>query len=105
MQTLLVVKAEIAFDARPRFRDRGVVFQVYLLVFERPPQPLDKDVVHTAPATVHANGNLSGLQFANEFLTGKLRPLVTVEDLGLAPAKSALQRFDTEVEFQGQRQR
>ncbi len=36
VQTLIVVKAEVAVNARPRFHHRCVVFQVHLLIFERP---------------------------------------------------------------------
>ena len=72
VQALMVVKTDIAFDARPRFGHRCVIFQVHLLLFERPPQPLDKNVVHTSSAAIHADCDLSGLKFTGELLTGEL---------------------------------
>ena len=73
MEALVVVKAEVSFDARPGFRNRLVVSQVHLFLLERPPQPLNEDVVHTASPSVHTDGDVSGLQFPRELLTGELR--------------------------------
>ena len=98
MQALLVVEAEVAFDARPSFPHRCVIFQVHLLIFERPPQPLDENVVHTASTPIHTDRDFSGLQLAGEFLAGELRALIAVKDLRPSPPQSALQRLDAEVE-------
>ena len=104
VQPFLVVEPEVSLDSGPRFRQRLVVFQVHLLIFERPPQPLDENVVHASAASVHADGNLPGRQFAGELLTGELRTLVRIENLRSAPPQGALQRLDAEVEFQAHRQ-
>src|SRR5580658_3297088 len=104
MKTLLVVEPEVLRNAGARFIHRYIVFQIHLLVFERPPQPLDKNVVHTASPAVHADGDLPRRQLAGELLAGELRPLVAVKDVRPSPAQRGLERFDAEVDLHGQRQ-
>src|SRR5436190_18096136 len=53
-----------------------------LLVFEAAPQPLDEDVIHTAPLPVHADRDSVVLQSASEVVAGELAALVGIEDLG-----------------------
>src|ERR1700692_1360793 len=98
MKTLLVVEPEVLRNAGARFSYRCIVFQVHLLVFERSPQPLDKDVVHTAPPAVHADGDLPRRQLAGELLAGELRTLVAVKDVRPSPAQRRLRSFAAGVE-------
>ena len=56
MEPFLVVEAEICAKARnSQMADALVILEVNLLVLDRPPQPLDKDVVEDAAAAVHAD--------------------------------------------------
>ena len=74
-----------------------IIFQVNFLVFYRPPKPFNKDVVKYPPAAVHADTNVAVLQYAGELQTGKLAPLIGVEDLRLADAQSRFQGFHAKV--------
>ena len=65
---------------RPGVSRRGVLVQVDLLVFDRPPQPFDEDIVERATATVHADGDLRAFEAAGEVGACELRALVGVEN-------------------------
>ena len=64
-------------------RDRLVGMEVDLLVFDRSPETLDKDVVKDSATTVHADPDIVFLQPAGKLTAGKLAALIGVEDLGL----------------------
>ena len=53
-----------------------VGLQEDVLVFHSPPQPLSKDIVHTAAPTIHANLHLAYLQFPQVGFTRKVAALV-----------------------------
>ena len=78
-----VVKNEIVPQAFPRMIHVLVFLQVDLLVFDRSPQPLHKDVVVETALSVHADPHTGGLQTAREVFAGELGALITVENLGL----------------------
>ena len=59
-------------------------------VFQRPPEPLDEDVVYPATAPVHADPHLGMAQHAGEVDAGELAARIRVEDLWPAEAR---QRF------------
>ena len=81
MQSLMVVRLAGPPDALPGFRDCPVITQVDLLVFQRAPQPLDKDVVQSPPLPIHADRHTERLQLPSEALAGERRSLIAVEDL------------------------
>jgi hypothetical protein len=45
MRPFLVVEDEAALEARFKRWDGRVVFQVNILILDRPPEPFDKDMV------------------------------------------------------------
>src|SRR5690242_51606 len=70
-----------------------------------PPQALDKDVVVAAPASIHADLDPVIPQHRGEFAAGELRPLIGIEDGGLAePGERLAQRLDTKPRRQRVRQ-
>ena len=60
--------------------------QEHALVFQRPPQPLDEDVVHPAPAPIHRDADAGVFQRVGEGEAGELRALIGIEDVGPAEA-------------------
>jgi hypothetical protein len=46
--------------------------QIEVLVLERPPQPLDENIVLHPTSTVHAHGDTLGFQRSGESLAGEL---------------------------------
>ena len=50
----------------------GQVVQVDCLVLERPPQALDKDIVHAAAPAIHGNADACVLERAGEVEAGEL---------------------------------
>src|SRR4029077_6452408 len=86
-----LAKTALLFDAV----GRGA--QVDPFVLHGPPQALDEDVVVTAPASVHADLDPVIPQHLGELVTGELRALIGIEDVGLAePGEGLAQRLDTE---------
>ena len=71
--------------------------EIDLLVLDRPPEPLDEDVVAPGTLAVHADGDAGLVQHAGEVVAGEPRALIGVEDLGPAMAGDGfLQRLDAE---------
>ena len=84
-------KAALLFDAV------GGGAQVDPFVLHGPPQALDEDVVVAAPASIHADRDRVIPQHLGKLITGELRPLIGIEDAGIAePDEGLAQRLDTE---------
>ena len=83
MVPLSIVKLKIFLQAQVCLSWRLVVVKINLLVLDRPPQPLDEDVVQATSPAIHADGNLPVFQNPSETLRSKLCPLIGVEDLRL----------------------
>ena len=66
-------------------------------VLQRPPQPLDEDVVQAPPAAVHRALRARRQHPLGERRARKLRPLIGVEDLRRARPKRCFQRLDAEA--------
>ncbi len=61
-------------------------------------EPLDKDIIQSPATAIHTDTNLRMfLEFADKHLTGKLRPLIGIEDLWcVVSADSILQKQSTQ---------
>src|ERR1700761_592019 len=71
---------------------------VYTLVFQAAPQPLDEDIIHPSPPSVHRNAYTRRPQNTGKPRRGELAALIGVENLGVAkPLQSLLQRLNAEV--------
>src|SRR5690349_6131413 len=98
MRATLIVKHEMLADAGSRIADRVVGVQIDLLVLDRLPQPLDEDVVPPAALAVHADADVSILEYLSKLSAGELAALVGVEDLGCAVAgKGFVQGVEAEI--------
>src|SRR5271165_2868710 len=99
-----VVKLEVSSDRSSGLGHRAVSSEVYLLVFDRPPKPLDKDIVTPRAFAVHADGDAVFEQHAGELGAGELAALIRVEDFRPAMLRqSLLQRLDAELGLHGDR--
>jgi len=58
----------------------SVLDNIKVLILERPPETLDKNVILNSTTTVHTDLNALGFQQTGEAPAGKLRSLVGVED-------------------------
>lgn len=107
MPSFGVVEREIPIQAAPGLGSVGVVPQVDLLVLHAPPQPLHEDVVQRPAALVHVDPDPRALQPPRELVAHQLRPLVRVEDLGLADPQRLVHCLHAEQRVQrvGQRPR
>src|SRR5919202_4758581 len=82
IRPFLVVEAEVAAQPHPRLARGGVLVQVHLLIFDRPPQPFGKDVVQRPPPPIHADLHPGHRQPVRVLRTGEMTPLIAVPDLG-----------------------
>tara|TARA_B100001971_G_C18113894_1_gene495741 strand:- start:303 stop:623 length:321 start_codon:yes stop_codon:yes gene_type:complete len=72
--------------------------KVKIMVFDGPPQPLNKDVVLTSTTAIHADRNAVIFECLGEIVAGKLCPLVRVEDFRRTiAAQSVIKRMDTKI--------
>ena len=86
----VIVEAHPGFDAPARIAAAGEGVQVDALVFQRPPEALDEDVVKEAPAPIHRDAHAGILKALRPGPGGELASLIGVEDLR---RPVALQRF------------
>ena len=80
MGALCVVEADPLADDPHRREPVGQIMQVDGLVFERAPEPFDKDVVHAAASPIHGDRDARVLEHAGKVEAGELASLVGVED-------------------------
>ena len=75
MRSAPVVELQIATKTATRLRDASVGPEVNFLVFDRPPQPFDKNLVAPRSLAIHANRDLGILQGREKGDGGELAAL------------------------------
>ena len=75
MKALFVIKIKPLTQAVPKFGSTAKRVKVYVVVFERPPQPLYENIVLTPSSSIHANGDAVALKQICKGLAGKLSAL------------------------------
>ncbi len=83
MRSLGVIKDQIFAEGGSGLWNIAIGMQIDLLVFDRAPQPFNKDIVPPRSLAIHADGDFSILQDLCESDGGKLRALIGVEDVRL----------------------
>src|ERR1700739_761534 len=97
MRTSQIIPVEKRAKAALLFDAVGGGAQVDPFMLHGPPQALYEDVVVAAPASIHADRDPVIPQHLGELLAGELRPLIGIEDAGLAELGEGLaQRRDAE---------
>ena len=76
-----VVEGQIFGQIGARIGDTGVGPQVDFFIFDRLPEPLNKDIVAPSAFAVHADFDVVLVQDCDEGITGELAALVGVEYL------------------------
>ena len=82
MRSLSVIVCQIAAKTATRLRDTSIGAQVDFLVFDRPPQPFDKNIIAPRALAIHADRNLGVLQGREKGDGGELAALICVQNLG-----------------------
>ena len=76
--------------------------QVKILILERPPKPLNENVVLNSATAIRADGYFVLFQQVGEGSAGELSPLVSVEDIRCSiPAEGLSEGFNAKVGIQG----
>jgi len=82
MKSLHIVEEEVFSQAITNLRDPLVVLEIDLLVFDGPPETLDKNIIVDPTTTVHANPDIPLFQPTGKLKAGKLTALIGIEDFG-----------------------
>jgi hypothetical protein len=97
MRSAQIIPVEKLGKAALLFGTVGRWAQIDPFVLHGPPQALDKDIVVTAPASVHADLDPVIPQHLGKLVAGELRAWISIEDAGIAePSEGLAQRLDTE---------
>lgn len=70
-----ILEGQISADASSGLGHCLVGVEIDLLVFDRPPEPLDEDIVPPSSFAIHRDGDFSFLQHGGEVDGGELRTL------------------------------
>ena len=81
VRAAFIVELEVLGEGGVGLDERGVAFEIDLLVFDRTPQALDEHVVQAAALAVHRELHAGGQQRLGELGGGELAALVGIEDL------------------------
>src|SRR4029077_5050878 len=104
MRPLAVVEVQIPTERSACLANSVIGMQIDLLVLDRSPQPLDKDIITPRAATIHADRDRVLQQQAGERGAGELAALVGIEDLRSAVlGQRLLDRLKAELDLQGDR--
>src|SRR5438105_15648364 len=103
MQTILIVELKIRFQPAFCIRDRLIILEIHLLIFDTSPESFHENVVQCSSSAIPTDAHVCGLEPIGKLCTGKLRSLVVVENFRPRPLKCLLERFETKRGFQGDR--
>src|SRR3989344_6359683 len=78
MRACGIIESEVVGKDEASIGKSGEFVEIHTLVFDRPPQSLGEDVVHTSAATVHRDSYVFCLEQINVLWRGEVRPLVGV---------------------------
>ena len=81
MRSAPIVEGQIAVQAPPRLRDTALGLEVAFLIFDRPSEPFDHDMVARRALAVHTHHDLGLLQGRAKGDGGELAALIRVHDL------------------------
>ena len=81
MWSLVVVEVKVLMEPVMELLTGLVQVDVYVLILDRPPQALDKDIVETSSSPVHADSDVVLAKKLGKGFTGELRALVGIEYL------------------------
>ena len=82
--TCVIHAVDVSAERSARLGDAGIGPQVNLLVFDGPPEPIHEQIVPPGPFAIHADRDLMTFEQVCEGQVREMRPLISVEDLGLA---------------------
>jgi hypothetical protein len=78
MESVAVVEGEVSIQPGFQFHDGPIIADVDILVLERSPEALDKQVFQRAINSVHADPDPVLFQFPRECLRRKLAALIGI---------------------------
>jgi len=97
MRSFCVVKCKVVSQPQCQVSHAAVSLQIDVLMLETAPESLHEDIVQRPASAIDADADAFTLEHIGEDLTGKLHPLVAVEDLWSARVLQGIfETVDTE---------
>ena len=81
MRPIVVVEVKIPPQTFFRVPYAGIIFQIDVLVLDRPPEPFHEDVVECPAATIHADLDAMVFEDSGKCIARELHSLIAVEYL------------------------
>ena len=91
-----IVEWKIFLQSQTSFQYVLVLIEIDILLFDAPPQSLDKDIVQAPTATIHTDPNLIRFQYTRKPRTGEMTALIGIEDVRFFLLQGFFQAFQTE---------
>lgn len=101
MGPFIIVEMDVVRDPLPGFARVEIIVQVHLLVFERTPEALSKDVIQGAPAAIHTDLDLGSGEPVEILRAGEMAALAAVTNLRRSLGQGGVQGLVDERLFQG----
>ena len=99
----MVVKVQVLIDPFPAFRDALVILDIDIFVLERAPETFGENVVKDPATAIHADPDVLSFQYPRERNAGKLRALISIEDLRTTHIHCLVESIQTEIHLQASR--
>lgn len=81
VRALLVIEDHVRRQAEHQLAHVAVAVQVNVFVLDAAPKSFNKNIIKSAPAAIHADGDTFALEHTREGVARELRALVAVEYL------------------------
>ena len=104
MRALGVVKREIVLQTVVDLIEGVIGVGIDLFIFDRSPQPFNKDIVMRPSSTIHTDLDARLRQTTGEGEAGELRTLIRVKNHRLSGRQGVFQTVQAKTGFQGVRQ-
>src|SRR5665647_562147 len=91
MNPLSVVEHKVLIESFTCFSYRRVLMKINLLIFNRSPKALHKDVVISPTFAIHTDADDFFFKDSRKIIAGKLRALIRVENLWAGNLQGILQ--------------
>ncbi len=100
MRLFVVVQVEVITQAGEQSRYGGILFDIDVLILDRPPEPFHEDIVKDPATVVHADTNIRRPQLVCKVVGSKLNTLVSVADFRLTMQQGLTKRSHTKGAIQ-----
>ena len=100
MTSFLVVKPKVIAEASSAVGNISVIFQINPLIFHRPPEPFDHNIVKRTALTVHADPKRVTFERFDKLIARVLSSLIGIEDFGASDPERVLNTVNAKLRIE-----